>query len=98
MKYMTKLVREISEMDIEKAIQILKTHNEWRRCINIPSEEMVNPVLLGQAIDLVVEKFGLPNIKNEREVLISFSNWWNHREACFVDISTSKIDEYLGNK
>ncbi len=39
-------------MDINQAIQILKTHNKWRRGAEI---EPTNPTLLGEAIDLVVK-------------------------------------------
>jgi hypothetical protein len=44
-------------MEINKAIEILKKHNEWRRCNEFPSsKEMVNPTELGIAIDVVVKE------------------------------------------
>jgi hypothetical protein len=39
-------------MNITDAIKILKTHNEWRRGAEI---EQTEPVLIGQAIDIVLE-------------------------------------------
>lgn len=43
-------------MTTERATEVLKQHNEWRRDDNIPnSKDMVNPTELGQAIDKAVE-------------------------------------------
>lgn len=39
-------------MNLTQAIQILKIHNEWRRGAEI---EMINPKLVGQAIDKIIE-------------------------------------------
>jgi len=39
-------------MNITDAIKILKTHNEWRRGAQI---EQAEPVIIGQAIDIVLE-------------------------------------------
>ncbi len=47
-------------MDINRAIKILKKHNEWRRDRNVPiseSRQMESPTALGIAIDTVVEYF-----------------------------------------
>ena len=41
-------------MNIEEAIKILKSHNEWRRD---GEGEMVNPTTLGIAIDLIIEHY-----------------------------------------
>ena len=39
-------------MNLTQAIQILKLHNEWRRGAEI---DMLNPKMIGQAIDKVIE-------------------------------------------
>jgi len=41
-------------MTLPEAIKILKSHNVWRRG---GEGKMIEPALLGQAIDLVVEDF-----------------------------------------
>lgn len=41
-------------MKIEKAIEIIKTHQMWRRGAEIP---MTNPKELGIAIDVIVKYF-----------------------------------------
>ena len=41
-------------MELNKAIEILKSHNEWRRGAEIPQTD---PKVLGGAIDCVVENF-----------------------------------------
>lgn len=39
-------------MELEKAIEILEKHNEWRRDENIPPKtDMQNPTDIGNAID-----------------------------------------------
>lgn len=44
-------------MDISRAVEILKKHNEWRRCNDFPSsKEMANPTELGIAIDVAVKE------------------------------------------
>ncbi|WP_417444628.1 hypothetical protein [Joostella sp.] len=43
-------------MTIERALQVLEQHNEWRRDKNVTSEmKMVNPTELGNAIDVTIE-------------------------------------------
>lgn len=56
-------------MDIKEAITILKKHNEWRRCKNVPStKEMVNPTELGVAIDVTINELSnLTNITSNNE-------------------------------
>lgn len=40
------------KMDLQKAIEILEKHNEWRRDENIPPKtDMQNPADIGNAID-----------------------------------------------
>jgi hypothetical protein len=40
------------KMELEKAIEILENHNEWRRDENIPPKtDMQNPTDIGNAID-----------------------------------------------
>ena len=41
-------------MEIQRAIEILKRHNQYRRR---SSDKMVNPTVLGEAIDCVVREF-----------------------------------------
>ena len=41
-------------MKIEEAISILEYHNKWRRS---EEAEMISPVLIGEAIDTVVDYF-----------------------------------------
>lgn len=56
-------------MDIDKAIEILKQHNEWRRCNDLFStKKMVNPKELGIAIDVVIEELTNKNKKNETNI------------------------------
>lgn len=40
-------------MTLPEAVEILETHNKWRRGAETP---MTNPVKLGEAIDVVVKK------------------------------------------
>ena len=46
-------------MSLKQAIQILKTHNKWRRGADI---EATNPTLLGEAIDCIIMEFELKTI------------------------------------
>lgn len=41
-------------MKIKEALKILKHHNDWRRNNSDIDMEMVNPKLLGKAIDTVI--------------------------------------------
>jgi hypothetical protein len=41
-------------MEIQDAIRLLEHHNKWRRGADIP---MVNPTVLGKAIDVVVKEY-----------------------------------------
>lgn len=41
-------------MDIQDAIMLLEHHNKWRSGADIP---MVNPTVLGEAIDVVVKEY-----------------------------------------
>ena len=41
-------------MDMQDAIMLLEHHNKWRRGADIP---MVNPTVLGEAIDAVVKEY-----------------------------------------
>lgn len=43
-------------MTLPEAIQILKTHNEWRRGGSLEFV-MVDPVELGKAIDLIINDY-----------------------------------------
>lgn len=45
-----------AQMTLPEAIQILKTHNEWRRGVSLEFV-MVDPTELGIAIDLIVKDF-----------------------------------------
>ena len=42
------------KMSLSQACEILRVHNIWRRSGDI--EKMVNPVILGQAIDLILSE------------------------------------------
>ena len=42
-------------MKIKEAIHILKRHNDWRRGNGDIDMEQVNPTLIGEAIDVVIE-------------------------------------------
>lgn len=45
-----------NDITTERAIEVLKAHNEWRRDDNIPnSKAMVNPTELGKALDKAIE-------------------------------------------
>ena len=60
-------------MKTERAIEVLKTHNEWRRDKNVPNgKEMVNPTELGIAIDKAIEI--LTKVKNED--LVRNPSYW----------------------
>lgn len=41
-------------MEVQEALRILEYHNKWRRGADIG---MLNPTILGIAIDTVVEKY-----------------------------------------
>ena len=41
-------------MDAQEAIRLIEHHNKWRRGADIP---MVNPTVLGEAIDEIVKKY-----------------------------------------
>jgi hypothetical protein len=41
-------------MDIQEAVKLLEQHNKWRRGADI---KMVDPKMLGEAIDLIVNKY-----------------------------------------
>ena len=41
-------------MEVQEALRILEYHNKWRRGADI---RMLNPTILGIAIDTVVEKY-----------------------------------------
>ena len=45
----------MSKLTLKKSIIILDKHNQWRR--GDDSIEMINPVTLGNAIDLIVKNF-----------------------------------------
>jgi len=47
-------------MNIQEAISVLKTHNEWRRGAET---EMTNPTKLGIAIDVILEYFNNIDVK-----------------------------------
>ena len=44
----------MNHMKIKQALKILKHHNDWRRNNSDIDMEMVNPKLLGKAIDTVI--------------------------------------------
>jgi hypothetical protein len=44
----------VDSIRIEKAVNILEKHNKWRR--GDESIDMVNPVILGKAIDLIISE------------------------------------------
>ncbi len=54
-------------MDIQRAIGILKEHNQWRRD---NSDKMIDPTIIGEAIDCVVGYYdthssnGIKNVSN----------------------------------
>jgi hypothetical protein len=41
-------------MEVQEALKLLEHHNKWRRGADIP---MLNPTVLGEAIDLIVKTF-----------------------------------------
>ena len=41
-------------MDVQKALELLDYHNRWRRGADV---DMLNPTILGEAIDTVVNEF-----------------------------------------
>lgn len=40
----------------------------------------------------------IPDVSQQRELLVAFSEWWNNNEAMFVDIGIEKIDKFLSNR
>ena len=51
-----------TKMDIDKAIQILEYHQQWRRDKNVPAlNEMQKPALIGNALDTLIAE-----VKNSR--------------------------------
>jgi hypothetical protein len=41
-------------MEIQEALRLLEQHNKWRRGADVP---MLNPTLLGEVIDMIVNKY-----------------------------------------
>lgn len=41
-------------MELQEALRILEQHNKWRRGADVP---MLSPKLIGESIDLIVNKF-----------------------------------------
>lgn len=49
-------------MTLKEAIEILKTHNEWRRWKGVgPSPSMQSPYKIGEAVDVVVANYKRKN-------------------------------------
>lgn len=46
----------------------------------------------------IVKLFAIPDVVQQRELLVDFKNWWygNRREASWIHID--EIDKYLGNQ
>lgn len=67
--------------DIRKAIEILKSHNEWRR--GNTNTEMANPTELGEAIDIIVNHLStLPPTANKEEHKMVL-NWLYDQDVTF---------------
>lgn len=56
-------------MEIEKAIQILETYNQWRRGTEIPQP---NPKEIGEAIDIAIRE--LKPIEIMRNLSVKYHN------------------------
>ena len=50
-------------MEIQDAIRLLEHHNKWRRGADIP---MVNPTVLGEAIDEIIKEFKEKMMEKEK--------------------------------
>jgi hypothetical protein len=74
-------------MDIKRAIELLETHNKWRRSEDL--NPMVNPTDLGKCIDVIVEYFKnnsvLGDVSQQRELLKAFLEWQQNKYSMPYD-------------
>lgn len=77
-------------MDIKRAIELLETHNKWRRSEDL--NPMVNPTDLGKCIDVIVEHFKNNGVLDDVSVsfLYEFVN-----EFTDTEIPMEAIEETL---
>lgn len=63
-------------MKLERVIEILEKHQEWRRDQNVPPKtEMQSPIEIGTAIDYALtelKKLRLGDVSSQRELLLAF--------------------------
>lgn len=89
-------------MELERIIEILEKHQEWRRDKNVPPKtEMQSPIEIGTAIDyalIELKKLRL-GVSQQREQFYNFITWYNAKP--FIKkpkdglITTTIIEEYL---
>ena len=54
-------------MDLKQTIKVLEEHNKWRRDNNVPAKtKMVDPKVLGMAIDRAIEELNKLLIHNSK--------------------------------
>jgi hypothetical protein len=89
-------------MKLERIIEILEKHQEWRRDQNVPPKtEMQSPVEIGTAIDYALtelKKLRLCDFNNQRELLIDYELklWINPTKEQIV-LAEKIVDMYLRN-
>lgn len=78
-------------IQIKQAIDILKTHNRWRRG---DIDDETNPTKLGIAIDIIISHLEIEKSKEKFELLREFSSFLSSEYAC-PDIDDEIIQEFL---
>ena len=89
-------IKQINNMKIKEAISILEIHNKWRRFEGHTTfnTNMVNPKILGIAIDTVVDNFRNPIVDVEKKYTKQdMEKAIEHWGLCKVEIPY--IDKFL---
>lgn len=89
-------------MELERVIEILEKHQEWRRDQNVPPKtEMQSPIEIGTAIDYALtelKKLRLGGVVNQRELLIAYGQELEGRSLYLEGTTLDEFtDKYISN-
>jgi len=89
-------------MKLQRVIEILEKHQNWRRDHSVPAKtEMQSPIEIGTAIDYALrelKKLNIDDVSNQRKLLIAFGEWFKINGRVYdFGIDESVIDEYISN-
>jgi|14BtaG_2_1085337.scaffolds.fasta_scaffold201693_2 hypothetical protein len=90
-------------MELEKIIEILEKHQEWRRDQNVPPKtEMQSPIEIGTAIDYALselKKIRLGSVSQERELLLAYEEYTSYKVLGKKTdrISKQMVEDFLAN-